>query len=307
MRKISVIKFFWFFADLAKIRIGLLVTFSMVAGSILAQRALSGRVFLPALGIFFLASGGCALNQYQERMIDGLMERTRRRPIPSGRMRPSVALASAVVMILLGFMFFLCSTSSTSLLLGVFALSWYNGVYTSLKRRTALASIPGALVGMFPPAIGWVSGGGSLSDPGLWVLALFFFLWQVPHFWLLGLQYADDYEKVGYPSLRRSFGPDQIRNIISIWLLATGCLCFCMPLFLLIRLLPVHLLLIAATLWLYWGTFSAFRAKSQEASFKAVFRRINLYAFWVLFLLSADTLLNSDLIRAGGMLAMGWR
>jgi hypothetical protein len=80
-----------------------------------------------------------------------------------------------------------------------------------------------------------------------------------------------------------------------------------MPLFLLIHLLPVHLLLIAGTLWLYGGTYSAFRAKSQEASFKAVFRRINLYALWVLFLLSADTLLNSDPISAGGMLAMGWR
>lgn len=302
-----MIKFISILAELAKIRIALLVTFSMAAGSILAWGGLSGRIFMPALGIFFLACGGCALNQYQERMIDGLMERTRRRPIPSGRMRPSVALISAVVMILLGFMFFLCSTSTTSLLLGVFALFWYNGVYTSLKRRTALASIPGAWVGMFPPAIGWVSGGGYLSDPGLWVLALFFFLWQVPHFWLLGLQYADDYEKVGYPSLRRSFGPDQIRNIISIWLLATGCLCFCMPLFLLIRLLPVHLLLITTTLWLYWGTFLGFRPMSQEATFKVAFRRINLYALWVLFLLSADTLLNSDPIGAGRMLAMAWR
>jgi protoheme IX farnesyltransferase len=308
MKAKAMIKFIFILSELAKIRIALLVTFSMAAGSILARGEVSGRIFMPALGIFFLASGGCALNQYQERAIDGLMQRTRRRPIPSGRMHPSVALTSAVGMIFLGFVFFLCSISPTSSLLGAFALLWYNGVYTSLKRRTALASVPGALVGMFPPAIGWISGGGSLLDAGLWVLALFFFLWQVPHFWLLGLEYANDYEKVGYPSLRRSLGPDQIRNIISIWLLATGCLCFCMPLFLLIRFLPVHLLLIAATLWLYWGTFSAFRAKSQGASsFKATFRRINLYALWVIFLLSADTLLSSDPIRAGGMLAMMWR
>jgi heme o synthase len=302
-----VIKFISIFSELAKIRIALLVTFSMVAGFVLARRGLSGQILLPALGIFLLACGGCALNQYQERAIDGLMERTRRRPIPSGRMRPSVALFSAVVMILLGLTLFLRSGPLTSLFLGVFALSWYNGVYTSLKRRTAFASIPGALVGMFPPAIGWISGGGSLFDPGLWGLALFFFLWQVPHFWLLGLQYADDYEKVGYPSLRRSFGPDQIRNIISIWLLATGCLCFCMPLFLLIRLLPVHLLLVAGTFWLLWGTFFAFRPDPGEAALKGAFRRINFYALWVLLLLSADTLVNSHPITTGGMLAMGWR
>ena len=276
-----------------------------MTGFILANGELSEQILYPLLGIFFLACGSCALNQYQEQRTDGLMERTRKRPIPSGRMSPSVALFCSVLMILTGFTF-LCRPPMPSLFLGLLALLWYNGVYTYLKRKTTFASVPGAIIGMIPPAIGWISGGGSLSDTGLWGLSLFFFLWQVPHFWILALQHAHDYEKVGFFSLRKAFSPEQIRNMISIWLLAAGCVCFCMPLFLIIRLLPIHLLLISATLWLLYG--ARFDLKpDQEASLKTAFWKLNLYALWVLLLLSADSLLNSAPTTAARLVAMGWK
>ena len=259
------------FSEFVKLPIALSATLTAAVGFVLARGNISGELILPSLSLFLLACGSCGLNQYQERMIDGLMERTRGRPIPSGRMSPSVGLLCALGMILLGLILFLCKTPSASFILALFACFWYNSVYTYLKRKTALASVPGAIIGMVPPAIGWISGGGSLLDTGLWGLAIFFFLWQVPHFWLFVMDHADDYERTGLPSLRRVFSADQVRHIISIWLLATGCICFCMPLFLLVRLLPVHLLLITATFWLFQGTCFGLRSRRHEISFKMAF------------------------------------
>ena len=295
------------FSEFVKIHIALSASLTVAVGFILARGNLSGDLIFPCLSILLLACGSCGLNQYQERIIDGLMERTRGRPIPSGRISPSTGLLCAAGMILLGLLLSLYGTSLASVILGLFALAWYNGVYTNLKRRTALASVPGAIVGMVPPAIGWVSGGGRLLDTGLWGLAIFFFIWQVPHFWFLALDHADDYEKAGLPSLKRAFSAEQVRHIISIWLLAMACICFCMPLFLLVRLLSVHLLLITASFWLFHGTWFALKSKKKETSFKMAFRRLNLYVLWVLLLLSADTLVNSETVPVSGILAMVWR
>jgi hypothetical protein len=77
-----------------------------------------------------------------------------------------------------------------------------------------------------------------------------------------------------------------------------------MPLFLLVRLLPVHLLLIAATLWFLQGTCFPLKSGTHETSFRAAFRRLNLYVLWVLLLLSVDTLVNSETVAGSGMLAM---
>src|SRR4030042_6330389 len=281
------------FSEFVKLHIALAATLTAAVGFVLARGEISEELIISSLSLFLLAFGSCGRNQYQERMIDGLMERTRGRPIPSGRMSPSVGLLCALGMILLGLILFLWKTPFTSFILALFACFWYNGVYTYLKRKTALASVPGAIIGMVPPAIGWLSGGGSLLGTGLWGLAIFFFLWPVPHFWFFVLDHADDYEKAGLPTLKRVFSADQIRHIISIWMLATACVSLCMPLFLLVRLLPVHLLLITATLWFLLGIRFTFGSGRRETSFKMAFRRLNLYVLWILLLVSVDTLVNS--------------
>ena len=86
-------------------------------------------------------------------------------------------------------------------LLGLITVVWYNGIYTPLKRVTAFAAIPGGVVGAIPPVIGWVSGGGDPTDARIIVVAFFFFVWQVPHFWLLLMRIGGDYERAGLPSL----------------------------------------------------------------------------------------------------------
>jgi len=292
------------FSEFVKLPIALSATLTTAVGFVLARGDISWELIFPCLSLFLLACGSCGLNQYQERVIDHFVERTRGRPIPSGRMSPSTGLFCSLGMILLGLTLFLCKTPSASLFLALFGCFWYNGFYTYLKKKTALASIPGAIVGMIPPAIGWISGGGCFLDAGLWGLAVFFFLWQVPHFWLFVLDHADDYEKAGLPSLKRVFSADQIRHIISIWMLATACVSLCMPLFLLVRLLPVHLLLITATFWFLLGTRFTFGSRRRETSFKMAFRRLNLYVLWILLLVSVDTLVNSKTAMGSGILAM---
>ena len=173
-------------------------------------------------GAFVLACGSCALNQYQERRIDSLMARTAKRPIPSGRIRPGQALGLALLLILSGEGLLLFTGNAAVPLLGTVAVCWYNIVYTGLKKVSAFAVVPGALVGAIPPAMGWAAGGGRLSDPSLAALAFFFFMWQVPHFWLHLLTYGKEYAEAGLPSLSDVFSAAQLKRLTFQWLSATA-------------------------------------------------------------------------------------
>ena len=279
--------------ELTKCRISLFASLSTSAGFILAKQGISREIFLPVFGVFLLACGSCALNQYQEREIDGRMERTRGRPLPSGRLDPWVALWVALGLICLGaFILFYgggCEVGAP----GLFAILWYNGVYTYLKRRTAFAAVPGALVGVIPPALGWLSGGGSFLDPRIWAISFFFFIWQVPHFWLLLLDSGGDYEKAGLPSLTSIFSTAQLKRILSVWILSTAVSCLFMPLFGFLKFSFSQLLLLGLTLWLVWDTTNFLRSSPKEASVRFTFVRVNIFVLSVVSLLSLDSLLKS--------------
>jgi protoheme IX farnesyltransferase len=286
-----MIPFLRILSELSKARISLFAAFTTAAGFILARHEVSGEMVQTLAGIFLLACGSCSLNQYQDRIFDALMERTKGRPLPSGRMGNAGALVYSLILLFAGSILLLCGRSRTAVLLGLLAVVWYNGVYRYLKRRTALAAIPGAVIGMIPPAVGWVSGGGHLIDPELWAVAVFFFLWQVPHFWLLFLAHADDYEKAGFPSLRKIFSADQIRGIILIWLLAVAAYSLCIQLFVSIHFLFVHLLLIAMTLWLVWSGLKFYRSHVDRVPIRAAFIRLTVFPFIIFLILSLDALL----------------
>jgi protoheme IX farnesyltransferase len=279
--------------QLGKMKISLLATLSAASGYLLATARIAADMLVPTTAVFFLACGSCALNQYQERKVDRLMVRTRSRPIPSGRLSPETALSISLGLILSGFVILLSGANMTALCLGLFAVAWYNGVYIYLKKRTAFAVIPGALIGAIPPALGWVSGGGSLLDPRIWAVALFFFIWQVPHFWLLLVDFSRDYESAGLPVITKTFSTRQIKRILFIWLLSTGVSSLVLSTFGYLYSFSWYAVLLTTASWLFWNVALFLGYPGKPVSFNTMFARLNSYVIVVISLLALGRLFGS--------------
>lgn len=278
--------------ELNKIRITWFVGVSTIVGYVLASGTIDLKVLLPILGVFLIACGASALNHYQERDTDKLMVRTRNRPLPSGRMKPSTAIIIIVTEIIAGSLILYFFSGLNAALLGALAVFWYNGFYTPLKRKSAMAVVPGALIGSIPPAIGWVAGGGSISDPELYSIAAFFFIWQIPHFWLLLLIHGKDYEQAGLPSLTQIFSPEQLSRITFMWILALVASCLIIPLFGVVESIIINTLLILTGIWLIYKSRTLLRNYYERITFRFAFKEINNYVLYVIILLSINKIFN---------------
>jgi protoheme IX farnesyltransferase len=184
---------------LAKPRITMLVALCAAAGFALASRgALDwARLAWTALGVALAsASTGC-LNQVFEAEYDALMERTKRRPVPAGRVRPAVAHVLGVAWGAAGLSVLAWKVNATACGLTAFTLASYLVVYTPMKRWSPLSTWVGAVPGAMPPVIGWAAAGGRL-DAGAAALFAIQFLWQLPHFLALAWLYREDYARGGY-------------------------------------------------------------------------------------------------------------
>jgi len=140
------------------------------------------------------------LNQVIERDTDALMDRTRHRPLPAGRIAAAEAVAFGAAVTLAGHALLLALCGGLPAAVAFTTWASYLFVYTPLKRRTPLATLVGAVPGALPPVIGWTARSGSL-DQGAFVLFAILFLWQVPHFLAIAWMYRDDYAKGGFPML----------------------------------------------------------------------------------------------------------
>jgi heme o synthase len=189
------------FLELTKPRITTLVLVTAAVGyAVGAGRGLDPSAFLLLLaGTAMVAGGASALNQYSEREADARMERTRRRPLPSGRVTPGEALAFGLAVSGVG-LAVLAAINLLTFLLGLAALASYVLLYTPLKRVTSLCTVVGAVPGAIPPLMGWAAAQASLG-PGAWALFAILFLWQLPHFLAIGWIYREDYARGGFPML----------------------------------------------------------------------------------------------------------
>jgi heme o synthase len=205
-------------AGLTKYKLSLAVVFSAVTGYFLAGGIPDFHIFFLVAGVFLLSSGSATLNQYTERETDSLMERTHNRPIPAKEISASGALVVAVVLIISGctLLFF---NGVIPMLTGIACMLMYNFVYTSLKKRTILSIIPGALVGALPPLIGFSSAGGSLTHKMIIAFSLFMFLWQIPHFWLILMKYGREYKAAGLSTITTFLSDGQVRYLVFFWVL----------------------------------------------------------------------------------------
>ncbi len=157
--------------------------------------------FLPLihtlLGTVVSTAGALALNQYLERRLDARMERTRTRPLPSGRLAPREALVFGAGLLGAGIAYLWMTVGGLPAAVAAFSAAVYNLVYTPLKTRSYLATLVGAIPGALPVVIGWTAASGGLSLAGLTIFAIAF-LWQLPHVLAIGWLLRRDYSRAGF-------------------------------------------------------------------------------------------------------------
>jgi protoheme IX farnesyltransferase len=183
---------------------------------------------MTAAGAGMLCAACSALNQVQERAYDARMERTKDRPVATGIMPVWVAIDIAVMLFVLAFGVFLLAGGWQLLLLGLSIPLLYNGLYTPLKPVTPMALLIGGISGAMPPLTGWVGAGGAVTDAPIVAVTVIFYLWQVPHFWLLHEKHRDDYERAGFATLASQLPRVMYTPLLCIWVIAyfigLGCL-----------------------------------------------------------------------------------
>ena len=276
---------------LCRVPISLFAACSALTGFFLAPSFEPVTMVLLAAGALLLAAGASALNQYQERDIDALMERTRLRPLPAGTMAPRTALILSALLLASGTIL-LGMIGAVVTALGAFTVLWYNGLYTRLKRTTAFAGVPGALVGSLLPVMGWAAGGGDLADPRIFALALLFFLWQIPHFWLLLLRNASQYEKAGLPTLTSIIPQDLLSRLTLLWIASAAVASLAMPLFGIVRSPYAYTPLVILALWISGSGLGIIKRSAAAAALHPAFRRINIFILLFMLLAVFDRFLS---------------
>ena len=207
------------FKEITKMRLAISVVFSSIAGYFLGAEVINFvTVLLLAIGGYFMVGASNAYNQIIEKDLDALMDRTRYRPIPSGRMSVNTAFIIASTFTILGLLVLYIINPKTAMF-GAVSIFLYVSIYTPLKTRTPLSVFVGAFPGAIPFMLGWVAATNEFSiEPGtLFMIQLF---WQFPHFWAIGWWLFDDYKKGGFfmlPTGKRDKGTAIQIILYSIW------------------------------------------------------------------------------------------
>ena len=186
--------------ELTKYRLSISVLFSSIAGYLIAINTFSIETFMLLIsGGFFLIGASNGINQVMEKDTDALMDRTKNRPIPTGRIVAKSATFICLAMIIIGIILLYLINLRTAFF-GLISALIYIFLYTPLKSRTPLCVFFGAIPGAIPFMLGWVAATNKFGiEPG--VLFMIQFFWQFPHFWSIGWLSDDDYKKAGLKML----------------------------------------------------------------------------------------------------------
>ena len=206
---------FW---NLLKPRVMSLVIFTGFAGMFLAPTSIHPMLFI--ISLFAIAAGAGAsgaINQWYDRDIDAVMQRTQNRPIPAGAVEPAEALSFGLIISALSVLVLGLATNWLAAGLLTFTIFFYGVVYTIwLKRSTPQNIVIGGVAGALPPVIGWAAVSGSLSIEPLLLFAIIF-MWTPPHFWALALFRNEDYTRAGVPMMPVVAGEAETRRQILIY------------------------------------------------------------------------------------------
>ncbi|WP_434037032.1 heme o synthase [Formosa sp. 4Alg 33] len=207
------------FKEITKMRLSISVVFSSLTGYLLGVDTVDLKTLvLLAFGGYFMVGASNAYNQIIEKDLDILMDRTKDRPVPAGRMSVNTAFTIATIFTLLG-LIVLYTINPKTAMFGAISIFIYTCLYTPLKTKTPLSVFVGAIPGAIPFMLGWVAATNSFGiEPG--VLFMWQFFWQFPHFWAIGWFLFDDYKKGGFfmlPTGKRDKGTAVQIIIYTVW------------------------------------------------------------------------------------------
>ncbi|MBX7169830.1 MAG: heme o synthase [Pyrinomonadaceae bacterium] len=255
------------YLELTKPRIAFMLVLTAAAGFYLGiKQTFDVWLFVNSmLGITLLAFGVATLNQFIERNIDGLMERTAKRPLPMAKVTSNEALIFGLVVTLLAEVYLFFFVNPLTAGLGVSVVVGYVLLYTPLKTRTSASTAIGAIPGAMPPLMGWTSAANEISVPALALFALLF-LWQFPHFLAIAWMYREQYKKAGIlmlPVVEPS-GKMTARQIVvfSIMLLPISLAPFFVGLTGITYLIGATIL----GLWFLWESIKTARSKTEKSA-----------------------------------------
>lgn len=225
----SVKKSFLDFKEITKAGLAISVVFSSIAGYLLGIDEFSleriPQLLMLSVGGYCMVGASNAYNQVIEKDLDALMDRTKNRPVASGRMSPNHALFLASLLTIIG-LILLYMINPKSAMFGAISIFLYTSVYTPLKTVTSLSVFVGAFPGAIPFMLGWVAATGNFGiEAGTLFLIQFF--WQFPHFWAIGWFLYDDYEKAGFfmlPSGKKDKSTAMQILLYTIWLIIASLL-----------------------------------------------------------------------------------
>ncbi len=273
---------------LGKVTISVPVALTGFLGYFLYKPELDRGAVLTIFGVFLLSLASGSINQIQERKTDALMKRTAGRPIPAGTISLRSAILFSILCALMGTTLLMLTGYALAAALGLFTLAWYNLVYTPLKRITAFAVLPGALIGALPPLIGWAAAGGDPLDMEILTVAFLLFVGQMPHYWLLLLKIGTEFRDAGMPVITSLFDPRQIRNLSFIWIAATGVIVMMLPATPIIKNRGISLILIAAAVLFLIRMFQLTYRGDLIKHWKKAFITVNLFYLILILVLIAD-------------------
>jgi protoheme IX farnesyltransferase len=217
------------FKAITKAGLAVSVVFSSIAGFVLGETDFHSFHWLVllklAIGGYCMVGASNAFNQVIEKDLDALMDRTKNRPIPAGRMQSNVALTIASLLTITG-IFLLYTINPKTAMFGAISIFLYTSVYTPLKTVTSLSVFVGAFPGAIPFMLGWVAATGNFGiEAGTLFLIQFF--WQFPHFWAIGWFLYEDYEKAGFfmlPTGKKDKGTALQVILYTVWLIVASLL-----------------------------------------------------------------------------------
>jgi len=256
------------FKAVTKMGLSLSVVFSSVAGYLLAAESIHlFTLFLLSIGGYFMVGASNVFNQIIERDLDALMDRTKNRPIPTGRMSVSYAFVLAVILTVAGLTILYIINERTAMF-GAISICLYTSAYTPLKTKTPLSVFVGAIPGAIPFMLGWVAATGKFGiEPG--VLFMLQFFWQFPHFWAIGWFLHNDYQKAGFnmlPTGKRDKGTALQSIIYTAWTVLISIV----PVFgftgsLRLSVLAAIIVFACGLLFLHYG-FQLFKNQTEKAA-----------------------------------------